>query len=134
MGGTDNKSNIIRLTIEEHAEAHRQLWLQHGKIQDKLAWLMLSGKKSEAEQARIELLRTPEYRATMSEAMKGLVRTKQHRMNISKSLIGKRASEETRHKQSLAKIGTKFHLGHKHSEESRAKMRAAWERRRQQND
>ncbi len=43
MGGSDDPSNIIELTIEEHAEAHRKLWEKHGRIEDKLAWKGLAG-------------------------------------------------------------------------------------------
>ena len=42
MGGTDDPSNLIKLTIEEHAEAHRMLWEQYGKNEDFLAWQGLS--------------------------------------------------------------------------------------------
>ena len=42
--GTDEPSNIIELTIEEHAEAHRKLYELHGRIADKVAWQMLSGR------------------------------------------------------------------------------------------
>ena len=44
MGGTDEPSNIIELTVEEHAEAHRILWEQNGKWQDYYAWQGLSGR------------------------------------------------------------------------------------------
>ena len=43
MGGTDDPSNLIELTIEEHAEAHRILYEQHGHWQDKVAWQGLLG-------------------------------------------------------------------------------------------
>jgi hypothetical protein len=43
MGGTDDSSNIIELTIEEHANAHRVLWEQYGKEEDYIAWKGLSG-------------------------------------------------------------------------------------------
>jgi len=43
MGGTDDPSNLIELTIEEHAEAHRLLYEQHGCWQDKVAWQGLLG-------------------------------------------------------------------------------------------
>lgn len=49
MGGTDDPSNLIELTVEEHAEAHRRLYEQHGHLQDKLAWLGLSGLINGAE-------------------------------------------------------------------------------------
>lgn len=44
MGGTDDPSNLIQLTIEEHAEAHRKLWEEHGNEYDRAAWLGLSSQ------------------------------------------------------------------------------------------
>ena len=49
VGGTDDSSNLIQLTIEEHAEAHRKLYEEHGRWQDRVAWLTLSGQMSCAE-------------------------------------------------------------------------------------
>ena len=43
MGGTDDTSNLIELTVEEHAEAHKLLWEQYGKKEDELAWKGLTG-------------------------------------------------------------------------------------------
>ena len=43
MGGTDDPSNIVELTVEEHAEAHRKLFEQYGHWQDELAWKGLAG-------------------------------------------------------------------------------------------
>ena len=43
MGGTDDPGNLISLTPEEHAEAHRILYENYGKIEDYLAWKGLSG-------------------------------------------------------------------------------------------
>ena len=49
MGGTDDPSNIIELTVEEHAEAHKKLFEQFGKIEDKVAWMMLSGQSKNVD-------------------------------------------------------------------------------------
>ena len=49
MGGTDDPSNLVELTIEEHAEAHRKLYEEHGCWQDKLAWHGLSGRIGKEE-------------------------------------------------------------------------------------
>lgn len=38
MGGTDDPSNLIELTIEEHAEAHRLLYEEYGLWEDRCAW------------------------------------------------------------------------------------------------
>jgi hypothetical protein len=43
IGGTDSPDNIVELTIEEHAEAHRKLFEEHGRWQDEIAWKSLSG-------------------------------------------------------------------------------------------
>ena len=42
-GGTGDPENIIELTAEEHAEAHKKLWEEHGRKEDWLAWQGLSG-------------------------------------------------------------------------------------------
>ena len=48
-GGTDHDSNLIELTIEEHAEAHRVLYETYGRWQDRVAWLSLSGIMKDEE-------------------------------------------------------------------------------------
>ena len=49
MGGTDDASNLIEMSIEQHAEEHRLLYEQYGKEEDKIAWLALSGQASKQE-------------------------------------------------------------------------------------
>jgi hypothetical protein len=44
MGGLDNSENIVELTIEEHADAHKILYEKYGKIEDYWAWKGLSGQ------------------------------------------------------------------------------------------
>jgi|LakMenE18May11ns_1017448.scaffolds.fasta_scaffold9338631_1 hypothetical protein len=53
MGGSDDPSNLVELTVEEHAEAHRKLFEQHGKEEDRMAWLALSGQASKPEVMRL---------------------------------------------------------------------------------
>ncbi len=53
IGGTDDESNLIKLTIKEHAEAHRILYEKHGRWQDKLAWNTLSGRINKEKAIRI---------------------------------------------------------------------------------
>lgn len=43
MGGTDDPSNVVELTIAEHAEAHRLLFEEYGLKEDELAWKGLLG-------------------------------------------------------------------------------------------
>jgi hypothetical protein len=48
-GGSDDPSNIIRLTVEEHAEAHRLLYEQYGRWQDYVAFKALEGTAPKTE-------------------------------------------------------------------------------------
>ena len=49
MGGTDEPENIIELTTEEHAEAHRILYEKYEKQEDYLAWKGLEGQIGKEE-------------------------------------------------------------------------------------
>ena len=42
-GGTDDPLNLVVLTIEEHAEAHRKLYEEYNRQEDYLAWKGLTG-------------------------------------------------------------------------------------------
>lgn len=55
-GGTDDPSNIIELTVEEHAAAHKLLFEQFGRWQDELAWKALSGQIGKEELIRMKLV------------------------------------------------------------------------------
>ncbi len=49
MGGTNDPSNLVELTVEEHAEAHRVLWEKHQQWEDYIAWQGLSGRIGKEE-------------------------------------------------------------------------------------
>lgn len=122
MGGTDDPSNLIELTIEEHAEAHRLLWEQHGKLEDKLAWKMLAGLTEEGEKLRIELHQTPEFRAKMSKIRKGKPLSVEHRKKLSMAKLGKRLPPFT--EEHKAKIGA-AKRGQCHSDQTKARISEA---------
>ena len=48
MGGSDDPSNIIELTREEHALVHKELYEKCGKLEDLGAYYLLSGQTDEA--------------------------------------------------------------------------------------
>ena len=73
MGGTDDPSNLIELTIEEHAQAHLDLYNKHGYMQDLVAHRMLLGQIDKAEAIKL-LQKAPKserWKQTMSERMTG---------------------------------------------------------------
>jgi hypothetical protein len=53
MGGTDDPSNLMELTVAEHAEAHKKLWEEHNQEWDRIAWLALSGQVNMTEAKRL---------------------------------------------------------------------------------
>jgi hypothetical protein len=84
MGGTDDPSNIIELTIEEHAEAHRKLWEEHGCIEDKLAWKGLLGLISKQD-ILLELHKNRPRSSYASYGMLGKTQSKKWQDSIKKS-------------------------------------------------
>ena len=101
MGGTDDPNNLIEITVEEHAEAHRMLYEQHGHWQDKVAWQGLAG-----------LIGHYDIMREMWDARKGEGNT----------FYGKQHTEETRRKISEARMGKG--LGPKNHGD---KIKAFWE-------
>jgi hypothetical protein len=85
MGGTDDPSNLVQLTVEEHAEAHRKLFEEHGLWQDEIAWKGLSGMIDHAEVIS----------QVISKSNKGRKHSEQTRKKISESHKGKKISEKT---------------------------------------
>lgn len=68
VGGTDDTSNLILLTVEEHAEAHKILYEKYGRWQDRVAWQALTKAIPKAEIIRLK----------QSLATKGKKQTKEH--------------------------------------------------------
>lgn len=103
-GGTDDSSNIVYITVEEHAEAHRILFEQYGRTEDYLAWKGLSGRKEEFIRARCsfggkkggkKLLGKPKseiHKQRVSEGLRGKKQTPEHKANVARSLSGSNSS------------------------------------------
>ncbi len=73
MGGSDDTSNLVELTIEEHAQAHLDLYNEHGWHQDLVAHRMLLGQVSKAEAIK-ELQKKPKsvaWKKKKSKATRG---------------------------------------------------------------
>ena len=64
-GGTDDPSNLIQVTVEEHAELHFARYLEYGELGDWVAAMCLSGQITQAEaiaQARADwITRNPQH-------------------------------------------------------------------------
>ena len=49
MGGSNDPTNLIELSVEEHSQAHLKLYEQYGRKEDLCAYYMLSGKSQDPE-------------------------------------------------------------------------------------
>jgi hypothetical protein len=94
MGGSDDPSNLIELTIEEHAKAHFDLWKKFGRIEDKIAWECLSGRNL-SEEERIILSKSGFEKFLLDES-----KVTKWKNKISNTLTGKIQSKETKIKRS----------------------------------
>lgn len=60
MGGTDDESNLIELTIEQHAQEHWNLFCMYSRWEDEVAYRSLSGQINNYE-AQQEARRNAQY-------------------------------------------------------------------------
>lgn len=103
-GGTNDPSNLIEITIEEHAELHKQLWLMDRDPLDEIAYLTLS-KQIGKEEATILAIRAGGIKR------RGMKKTEDHVRKISEwhtqnsPTRGKPLSIEHRDKLSKKSIG-----------------------------
>jgi|SRR6056300_953696 len=90
-GGTDDPSNLIELTVEEHAEAHKKLYKKYGRWQDKVAYESLLKLKP-----RHKI--TKEIQRQTGLMSRGRKLSEQARKNISNGMKGLVRSETTKAK------------------------------------
>ena len=94
MGGTNHPDNLVKVTIEQHASLHKQLWEDLGHEEDKIAWLCLSGQITNAEAIILAVKKANTGRKH--------VFSEEHKKNLS----------ESRKKQSPPTKGKKFNKTH----------------------
>jgi hypothetical protein len=112
MGGTDDPSNLIKLSIEEHAEAHRLLFEQHGHWQDEIAWKALSGQIDMSEVNRLKIQNSSKGKNNRWYGI-GPMRGKKHREETKDKIKKARANQIIIHSdETKKKIGLK-HKGKK---------------------
>ena len=128
MGGTDDSSNLIELTVEEHAEAHRKLWEQYGNIKDYCAWKGLEGTIGKEEIVRLLMdptgrVHTQETKQKMSEAHKGKPKhTEESKEKLRQFRTGAKMSDEQKEKITQSLIGNTRCLGNKLTEEHKENL------------
>jgi hypothetical protein len=128
MGGTDDPSNLIELTVEEHAEAHRKLFEQYGHWQDEIAWKGLAGIIPKAE-----IVRSLQSEAGKSGRGKKMgPQSPDHIKKRIESRRGWKHTDESKQKMRIASIGNKHNCGRKQSKETIEKRLATIAKRKKQ--
>lgn len=141
MGGTDDPSNLVKLTIEEHAKAHKKLWEEHGDEYDRIAWLGLAGMIDKQEAIRLTQIEngirwgkirpSEETKRRMSEGRlgiepwnkgKNIPLSDETKTKISEAHKGKTRSKESIEKQRKSLLGKKRgpYKNYNHSASSKA--------------
>jgi hypothetical protein len=90
MGGTDDPSNLVELTVEQHAEAHRLLYEQYGNWQDYVAWQGLAKLDANFDAAKQSMI---EGGRKGGLAARNRVQTPEHRAKIGKMVKARRAEK-----------------------------------------
>jgi hypothetical protein len=98
MGGGNDPTNLVELTVEEHAEEHRKLYEKYGKWQDFMAWKCLSGQ-IDSDDIRREMTRL---------IWTGKKHTEAAKEKIKKSRQTQVITEKTRQKMSASRKGKKI--------------------------
>ena len=91
MGGSDDPKNLKELTVKQHARAHKKLFKQHGKWEDKIAYEMLSGQITNYE-AKQEVRRLANLGNKNSV---GRINPKWHNLILSKTMKESRSKHKT---------------------------------------
>lgn len=118
MGGSDHPDNLIELTVEEHAEAHRLLYEMHGKTEDKIAWLSLCGQITHKEAVRQGSKLGREKTAKILEDKHG----KDWKKILSKRGTTRLLELLKEDPDFLKRVANRSFLGKKHKEESKRKI------------
>ena len=116
MGGTDDPSNLFECTVEQHAELHLALYLEHGKYEDWVASQGLSGQIDNVEWIKLRQsiggsksqFVSEETKAKMSASQTGLKRhTAESKAKLSKLWTGVKRSKEFGEACSASRLGKK---------------------------
>lgn len=104
MGGTDDPSNLIEVSVEEHALLHKQLWEKFGCWEDEIAWKGLS-KMIDKETLISEVISKTHKNKKISDETK-------KKMSDASPWKGKKRNPETIRKMSEARKDKKLSENH----------------------
>jgi hypothetical protein len=124
-GGTNHASNLIELTIEEHAEAHRILFEKYGRWQDDVAWRALSKQITCAAAIKIAQSLSNKGEKNYFHSTRGNINPMYGKKGELSPHYGKKHTDETKNKKRMSLIGRSYEdlHGKEKSEEIKNKLR-----------
>lgn len=124
-GGTDHPSNLVELTIEEHAEEHKILYEKYGRWQDDVAWKSLTKQITCADATKIAQSLSNKGENNHFHHTKGNVNPMLGKKGELCPHYGKKHSAERRNNIKLSLIGRSYEElhGKEKSEEIKNKLR-----------
>lgn len=94
-GGTDDPENLVELTVEDHAIAHKVLYWFWKREEDRLAWLVLSGQIS-TQEARLAALKKRMNEPDVKERVRLATKNPKTIEKLKKSLADPKVKEKHR--------------------------------------
>ena len=102
MGGSDDPDNLVQLTVEEHAEAHRLLFEQYRNKFDYIAYMVLSKQLGYEEANYMKLLGPKKWTV---EGLQKLKESGRKRTGAKNGFYGKHHTTKSKKKMSEANSG-----------------------------
>ena len=125
MGGSDDASNLVKLTAREHYVAHWLLWRIHRNKQMCNAFMFMSNAISRNKNAYYSSRGYQAAKNAMSETRKGQPswnKGKKHSLETRKIIKEKRALQKICHSEETRQKISESHKGKKLSDETRQKI------------
>ena len=94
-------NKIIKISLKEHGEAHKQLYLKYNHWKDYVAWKALTGQLTTEEINKIKFREAGKRTSALYNT--GRIHTKETREKIRQARLGKKRSLESCLKQSKTK-------------------------------
>jgi hypothetical protein len=115
LRGINSFDNVVELTTEQHALAHKFLYELHGDENDRIAYLGISGQIGREEAKRLATIaaNTGNKHCLGRKNGLGYKHTEAAKAKIAEASLGRRHSALAREKISNARMGMKFSEEHK---------------------
>lgn len=128
LKGINSFDNVVELTTEQHALAHKFLYELHGDENDRIAYLGISGQIGREEAKRLATIAANvgnKYSFGKRNGL-GYRHNEVAKERIEATSLGRRHTTEARERISKARVGMKFSEEHKRNISTSKKGSIPW--------